>query len=107
MVILVFKSKDEIRKYCLRVSVISLLIYLLALYPLAYLAEGQMISRDWPVKTGTLYGFMTVPFSLLKPSFWKSDGGKETSEHKVNEGGGNRLPRLFARVVGPAPYFYR
>lgn len=81
MVIFVFKSKDEIRKYCLRVGVISLLIYLLALYPLAYFAERQMISSDWPVERGTLYGFMTVPFSLLKPSFWKSDKGEETSEH--------------------------
>jgi len=72
MVIFVSKSKNEIRKYCLRVSVISLLIYLLALYPLAYFAERQMISKVWPVEKGTLYGFMTIPFSLLKPSFWKT-----------------------------------
>jgi hypothetical protein len=56
--------------------------YLFVLYPLAYFAEAKMISNGWPVERGTLYGFMTVPFSLLRPSFWKSD--EVTSKHNTS-----------------------
>ena len=69
----ILKSEGEFRKYYLKIGIISIILYLIVLYPLTSFAENKMTSRGWPIEKGTLYGFMTIPFSLLKPSFWKSD----------------------------------
>jgi len=69
--IYIYKTRESAKRYAIKFSIVSVVMYFLIMYPLTTLAEGQMIKKGWPIEKGTFYGFMTMPFSLARPSFWK------------------------------------
>ena len=76
ILIFILKAKGEIRGYLVKFCTASFIIYLIVLYPLSIFAENSMRSQNWPIEKGTIYGFMTMPFSMLKSSFWESKEGE-------------------------------